>query len=166
MLYRCDWVETKNKDWKVATLVSVDGVQTENVSINRNDKKTGTVAFPRFDEFAPGAQIEGNLWTSPEGKAYLFAPKPKAPAGAPRLANNMAGVKAAQERKGEMIEKAQDRKNDAITLSSAMRDATLVLTSHYEGGGVVPPDELKAIWRGWRDFFLNEHRIKSSEPFL
>lgn len=66
-------VESKNADWKVIQILNAAGELVENVSVNRTNKK-GEV-FPKFDEIAVGASVEGQLWQSPAGKIYLFAPK-------------------------------------------------------------------------------------------
>ena len=153
MIYKIDWIETKGEGWKVATLIEAieNGKTLTEVSINKTDKKTGQVAFAKFDELQPGAIIEGDYWANPQGKGYLFAPKPKAPAGAPK--NNMAGVKAAQERKGEMIEKSQETKARGIQVSCAFRDATLIVVEMLKSD---PQLDVKEAHKNIRNWYMKE----------
>lgn len=65
--------EIKTKDWKVISVVTADGDSIENVSVNRTNKK-GEV-FPNFDAIMTNSDVSGQLWNSPAGKQYLFAPK-------------------------------------------------------------------------------------------
>lgn len=66
-------VENKTPDWKVVEILNAAGDLITGVSVNRTNKK-GEV-FPEFDSIVAGAKIEGQLWESPAGKTYLFAPK-------------------------------------------------------------------------------------------
>lgn len=79
MAHQITAVDNKAKDWKVVSILNAAGDIVENVSINRTNKK-GDI-FPNFDGIAVGQKIEGQLWQSPAGKMYLFAPKdsPKTP---------------------------------------------------------------------------------------
>lgn len=122
MNYKIEHVADKNNDWKVVTLEMGPGSYQEEVSVNRTNKK-GEV-FPNFDNIKAGNIVEGELWQSPTGKWYLFAPKPK-PVGGNK--GGAPGVKAAQERKGEMIEKAQETKSRAIQIASSFRDSTMLV---------------------------------------
>lgn len=121
MLYTFASVVVKSNDWKVASIKGADGVVANEVSINRVNKKGET--FPRFDEIADGAQLEGNLWTSDSGKNYLFAPK--APTER-RGGGNSKAITEAQDRKKGDIREAMDSKEYAIKVSGTARDATLI----------------------------------------
>ena len=112
--------EDKTADWKVCGILNDAKTAIENVSVNRTNKE-GKV-FPGFDNIKAGATVECNLWQNPAGKWYMFAPDIKA---APK-GSGMTGVKAAQERKGEMIQNALDTKGKGILVASAFRDATLI----------------------------------------
>lgn len=74
-------LQEKNADWKVVSILNAAGEIVENVSVNRTNKKGES--FPDFDNIAVGAKIEGQMWTSPAGKQYLFAPKGKGSAPKP-----------------------------------------------------------------------------------
>lgn len=168
MRYKIQWLSKKTlssgANLLEVTVLDVSGAEFTG-TIWEKDKE-GAI-FPNFATLAPGHEFEANAWTNPtNNKISFYAPKPKAATNGAK-GGGMTGVKAAQERKGQMIEEAQDRKNDAIMLSGAMRDASLVVTALVTSGEYALPDaELKDRWREWRDFFLDEHRTKSSEPFL
>ena len=151
MKYRVEWAENKNKDWKIVTLSTGDNSpQITEVSVNRVNKKGET--FPNFDGIIPGADIEGELWKSPAGKNYLFAPRPQA---APRTGN--AGIKAAVEAKAKSIERSQDRKDNSIQLSATFRDATILTdVSVRSTGQDLSRDEIKQIWLEWRAWLMSQ----------
>ena len=73
MSHKITGVVNRNADWKVVSILNAAGDIVENVSVNRTNKK-GEV-FPGFDDIAVGASVEGQMWQSPAGKLYLFAPK-------------------------------------------------------------------------------------------
>ena len=145
--FQVEWLETKNADWRMATL-SEGGQQITEVSINRKNKK-GEI-FPNFDGITLGATIEGELWRSPAGKAYLFAPRE----GTPRASGT--GIKAAQERKAVMIEKAQDRKSESIAYFNA-NNCAIELVSKLDIKAMTQQDLEEEIIH-WRDWFLSEYR--------
>lgn len=166
MSFRCDWVENKKDDWKIATLVEiVEGGRTFNdVSINKIDKKGR--AFPNFDAIAPGATVHGNIWQNPANSKFtLFAPdEPRTSATAPRPATagapaapyrSNSGMAAAQTRKAEGIREAQDNKEKGIKASSAMRDSTAITTELVKQG---PPEwtleDFQVLFKRVRDWYL------------
>lgn len=168
MIYKIEWIETKGEGWKVATLhEGIEGGQThQNVSINKMDKNSGAVAFPTFDAFAPGGTVEGNIWTSQAGKSYLFAPKPST--AAPSASGRPSGgaMTKVMEKKQENISENMDRKEMGIKVSGAMRDATLITTALLEGGHMPADDEeIKGVWRKYRDFFMSEYDGAKDLPF-
>jgi hypothetical protein len=73
MAHQITSVTKKNNDWIVVSILNAAGEIVENVSVNRTNKK-GEV-FPGFDDIAVGNQVAGQLWRSPKGAMYLFAPK-------------------------------------------------------------------------------------------
>jgi len=147
--FSIEWCEKKNADWIKATLKEGNQV-IQDVSINRLDKKTGKVAFEKFDEIMPGGTIEGELWRSDKGACYLFAPRPQS---APKVGGFGGGVKAAQERKEVMIEKAQERKSDSIAYFNSVNCA-IELVKDMKLDAKALQEEL-VIWREW---FLSEYR--------
>jgi hypothetical protein len=128
MIFKVDWVETKGADWKVATLVEgVEGGRAfENVSINRKRYGSEEIQWPDFDAIAPGTTLNGDCVESKTkpGNWSLYPLRPK-PAAVSRPASyagkGPSGMKAAQERKDEMIKEAQGNKELGIKVSSAMR---------------------------------------------
>lgn len=152
MLYTFSNVQVKSNDWKVASIKGADGVVANEVSINRTNKKGET--FPRFDEIADGAQLEGNLWTAPTGKNYLFAPK--APTERKGGGNSQA-IAQAQERKTESIKTAMDSKEYAIKVSGTARDATLITVELMKERKL---DDWYTIWTEVREKLWNMHDRK------
>lgn len=140
-------MEKKSADWIVATL-ECGGNVTKDVSINRNDKKTGAVAFPTFDEIQSGRTVEGELWNSPAGKWYLFAPKASKSGG--NGAFRQKQIEDTMEKKAVYIGQAQGNKELGIKVSSTMRMAVdLVVAEGLEGR--VEDGIKNAIqeWRAW-----------------
>lgn len=138
-------VVIKSPDWKVATVGT-----TPSVSINRTNKK-GEV-FPNFDAIVDGVTIAGELWASSAGKWYLFAPK------VGNLGPKPAWVKksdpiAVQKVVAKNVGIAQDAKNDAIRVSSTMRDAVLCAIAEYnrynDSLGGLKLEDLIIKWRQW-----------------
>lgn len=151
MLYHIQTIENKAEGWKIADLKALDGTEIENVSINKIDKKTGETAFQDFDSLVEGGSIQGELWTNPAGKHYLFAPKK----AAPRAGNTAPGIKAAQERKETGIAKAQDRKETGMKIAASFRDATLLLTN-MAGYKDMTPDEIQGQHKFLRRWLMAE----------
>lgn len=140
MKLKVEWCENKNQDWKVATLKAPDDYVTENVSINRQNKK-GEV-FPNFDGIIPGADIEGELWKSDSGKWYLFAPKPQnSHSGG---GNRMGMMKEVIKEKQEGIRASQENKELGIKISSTMNKAIDLAIAEGK-----PEAERILHWRKW-----------------
>lgn len=150
-------VEDKSKDWKIVSLITSTGVSVDDVSVNRTNKN-GEI-FPEFDGIVKDADIEATLWTSPTGKQYLFAPK--LPPQRPKFMGG-SGIAKAQETKAENIKEAQERKNEAIQLAGAFRDATLVSLQALRDNPFPTDEEYKAEWTKWVKFFLNQ----GDQPFI
>lgn len=156
MLYTISNTQIKNNDWKIASVKGADGVEANEVSINRTNKK-GEI-FPRFDEIADGASIEGNLWKSDAGKNYLFAPKEFKKSGG----GNTVAIALAQERKVENITKAQDRTSHSVKVSGTARDATMILTTLIQAGKIEASD-WKNQWTIIRNQLLNMYEVETTE---
>ena len=152
MKYQIEWLENKSPEWKIATL-SENGHQVMGVSINKNDKKTGQVAFANFDTLMPGNDIEGELWTSPKGGMYLFPPRPQS---APKTTGN-AGIKVAMAEKAKNIEHNIDRKDNSILLSATFRDATLLTVAHLgQKGTDFSSQDIQDEWKIWRTWLMEQ----------
>jgi hypothetical protein len=156
MKYQIDWSENKNNDWKIVSLKTDSGTVFTDVSVNRTNKK-GEV-FPGFDQVVVGASIEGEFWTSPTGKNYLFAPKPQQAKG------GGMGAQASKlmDKKAASIEKFQDNKETSIKLSGAMRDAVQIVMTFYPSvaeyaSHVEKENFIKEKIRHWRTWLLENH---------
>jgi hypothetical protein len=145
-----EWAENKSNDWRICTIK--EGNQTiTDVSVNRVNKKGET--FPNFDGIIPGAEIECEIWKSPAGKTYMFAPRPQS---ASKVGGFGGGVKAAQERKEVMIEKAQERKSDSIAYFNSV-NCSIELVSKRGMSEMTDQDVELAVVQ-WREWFLSEYR--------
>lgn len=158
MNYKITWVENKSNDWKVASL-ECGGVKTEGVSINRVNKK-GEV-FPNFDSITLEGTVDGELWNSPSGKHYLFAPK-VASTGTTGAYKGQQIAKA-QETKREDIKEAQGRKEESIALAGAQRDAVLIVTKFNITDWT--EDHIQEEIIKWRNWFLSSKFTDSTIPF-
>jgi len=159
--YKVIWLEVKSPDWKVATL-SDDQQQYANVSINKVNKK-GEV-FPGFDEITNAGTVKGNLWQSPKGAYYLFAPK----VGVAGQSGAFKGqqIAKAQEKKAEYIATAQDNKNEGIKIASTISMATNVVIATLKGEQIIDESVIKGKIREWRNWFLAEwDSIDQAPPF-
>jgi len=149
--FSIEWCEKKNADWIKATLKEGNQV-IQDVSINRLDKKTGKVAFEKFDDIMPGGTIEGELWRSDKGACYLFAPRPQS---APKVGGG-AGIKVAMAEKAKAIEHSQDRKDNSIQLSSTFRDATLLTVAQMGSSTDWSNEEVQNKWKMWRTWLMEQ----------
>lgn len=127
MLLKITKVEDKTKDWKVVDCENPTGEKTIGASVNRVNKKSEV--FPAFDDIKVDARLNAELWVSPAGKAYLFAPKATSSGGAKF---NATGVSKLMEKKQEGIEKSQDKKESSIRTTSTLRMAHELALAVYE----------------------------------
>ena len=75
-------------------------------------------------------------------------------------------VRQMQETKAGFIKVAQDNKNDSIRLSSAGRDATLIITTFFPK--LDSPEVIRKTWLTWREWLYNragEIPSPDKEPF-
>ena len=149
MKYIVKNVDVKNDDWKLIGIEDSTSKTTSEVSVNRKSKK-GEL-FPNFDEIKVDAEIEGELWQSQAGKFYLFAPKPQTSSSG---GSKSAFVEKTMARKEESIGRFQDKKEEAIALSSAQRDAVLIVTAR--GLDAMTVDDIKSEILQWRNWFLSD----------
>lgn len=118
--------------------------------------------FPNFENLKEGDTVDGDLtkkdyngkesWTlNPLYKPSTFQPK-----------GGGAGVKAAQERKEVMIEKAQERKSESIAYFNAINSAIALYNAHPEKEMHNP----KEFIIEYRDWFLAEwEKYNQKTPF-
>jgi len=156
--YTIDWLEKKEAFGKPALecTMSAGGVTTDKVTIYKYDKENKE--FPGFDSIMPGAKIVGRIYTNPKGYKSFYASTPK-----PERGPNY-GMKAAQERKAEQIETAQENKANHIKEAAAQRDAVNIVIAFYskrlsEDPILGEPELDRAIKdkiEEWRKYFLNQ----------
>jgi len=149
MKVKIEWAESKNEGWKVCT-VNDNGQTITDVSVNRVNKKGET--FPNFDDIKPGFEVECELWKSPAGKTYMFAPRPQS---APKTGGG-AGIKVAMAEKAKAIEHSIDRKDNSILLSSTFRDATILTSAQMKGGENWSNEEVMEKWKMWRSWLMEQ----------
>lgn len=153
-----DKITSTKKPYKRVTLVDGYGARTERVSIWSD--------FPGYHGIQDGAEVMGNLTTSPDGKfknlkptgGGSYAPRPSS---TPR--SSSYGAKAGQERKGEMIEHAQDRKELSMRLQGAMRDATLITLASLKDSPFPDDEDFKKVWEMWRDYLMGQYEEKKKD---
>lgn len=127
-------------------------------------KKLSVFSYdPRYAELEVGSDIpETDLIFDPAygnyklNKAPVVFPARPASLGGPR-----PSMAAAVEKKGVMIEKAQERKSEGVNISGAFRDATLISLASLRDQPFPTDEEFKAEWRKWVKFIMNEHE----QPF-
>lgn len=119
----------------------------------------------RFSEINVGTELPDDvLIYDQQYNNYKLKPLPK-PAGAPRGGFGGKQAEALMEKKNESIKGFQDDKEKSIALSSAQRDAVLMVTT-FETAQPFPTDsELRAKIVEWREWFLKEHQNRSGQPF-
>ena len=92
--------------------------------------------------------------------------KPEQPKGVFNRPAKTEQVRQMQETKAGFIKVAQDNKNDSIRLSSAGRDATLIITTFFPK--LDSPEVIRKTWLTWREWFYNrsgETPQPDKEPF-
>lgn len=159
MKQHVDWIEIKSPDWKIISITDENGKKTADVSVNRVNKKGET--FPNFDGITLSADVEGELWQSPTGKWYLFAPKL---GGGPRRASG--GSLETVKQVAKNVEKSQERKEDGIKVSATFRDATLLAVAEYQANRSLSSTgpSLETLWSKWRQFCVDNWGIEDA-PF-
>ncbi len=151
MLYKIDWLEVKKtstgKNLKRARLIDESGVEIEDVSIWDN--------FPNWADLRPGGEVTGEVKSNDKGYKSLYEIKEKR--GAP------AGIKAAQERKAEMIEKAQGRKNDSIAYFNSLNSAISFVSNFKNEMSVSHAGDAYDLIIQYRDKFLEEWKAYEAQ---
>lgn len=129
--YTVEWAESKptstGKPRKIVTLKDETGAHYENVTLWGD--------FPGWEGIGPGSSVQGDY--KDDGKYRTLFPTRAPRAARGPTGENMRGVAAAQTRKGDMIEKAQDAKGRGIQVAAAYRDCTLMVlemarTGHFD----------------------------------
>lgn len=157
--FKIGFIEQKNPDWKVIQLRDEAGALTNDVSVNRVNKK-GEV-FPYFDGITLEADVEGELWTSATGKHYLFAPK------VAKTGFSGAKVERLMDKKADSIKEFQTTKENSILLAGTARDATLLTVEWARQASLkgfpMTTEEIQKKWLEFRKFLKDNH--DNSEPF-
>ncbi len=141
-------------------------------SLTLGDESTSTEIervsiFDNLDKIKVGAEIEGSITENAAGYKNFRFPREAGVKG--QSGNKTAQMEKVMDRKREDISQAMDKKQDAIRMSGAMRDATLMVTTLI---GAFPAewehftaDMIKTEWKAWRDYFINSWDQDVSAPF-
>lgn len=162
--FEINWLTVKKPDWYELSLIDSQGSKLLNVSVNELDKKTGQQAWPDWKNIKAGQKIEGNLWTSPKGKTYLFPSQEDENAGgvvvrttngqnySPRGSQKAAGAMQYQKAVSQSVEVAQDNKNESVKTSATFRDATLLTVCELGEGA--DTETIRETWLRHRAWLL------------
>lgn len=157
--YKIDWLENDKYGNKKVSVSREDGTKLLAAELGKEYKDIEVMA---------GHEINANEWTSPKnGKVYLFKEQDTVPGEKPRGgapgAFKGAQIEKAQDRKNEMIGKTLDRKEESIRLSSAQRDAVLIVKELIEANW--SPLDIKQAIIEWRNWFLLDREFNNPPPF-
>lgn len=153
----------KSDEWYEVNLQKTDGTLI-GASLNRTTKKG--VPFPNFDTLAVGQEVEGRLWQSQAGKWYLFPPEQEKSRGGANSADKSQVIEKAQDRKNEFIGKTLDRKEESIKLAGAQRDAVLIVVAQINKGETQWTDSsIESEIVKWRNWFLLSDEMNNPPPF-
>lgn len=145
--FKVEWVENvttlKGKSYKKATLVDERGASLD-ASVWPD--------FSKYDEVTPGNAVDGVIRTKGTYKNLVDELAP------PKFVKSTR-MEQAMEKKVASIENAQSRKENAIQLAGASRDATLIVTTMYpELSNLDDKEEvIKELWLKWQKWFLANH---------
>lgn len=106
------------------------------------DEAGNTVNASTFDSITNASEVEGEITKNGQYTNFKLGGAKK----------GGVGIKAAQERKAEMIEKAQDRKNEAIAFFNATNNAIALINTL----GLKDKQDIKDAITYWREWFLDE----------
>lgn len=149
-------IEKLGKDVLDVSLKAEDGTQTDNVQIWQG--------FPGFDSITFDCTVEGDITVKQSGNytnKTLYPPK--APTGG--FKGGMGGIKAAQERKADMIEKAQDRKSESIAYFNAINTAIEFVSTFKDILGITNSAMAYQLVLKYRDDFIKDWQKYESTPF-
>jgi len=173
MLYKLTRIDKKSDNWIVASLIEVSATPGKEparylqVSINKTDKKTGTVNFPQFDDLQVGDEIEGNLWQNPSTSNWSLYPvleKANKPRGGANSSFKSHLIKEAQDTKREDIKSFQSHKESSIKLASAQRDSVLIVCEILKQTPFPTDEEIKKMVIEWRNWFLVSSEFNDNIP--
>lgn len=110
--------------------------------------------FPNFSTMTFGIEFEADMVTKdkngyPSSTFYPIRPKPTS--GGANRGSQMTKV---METKDANVTKHMDRKEGSIQIAASQRDATLWVTTFYEGKGW-DDEELKTKWNEMKKFFMD-----------
>lgn len=145
MRFKIDWLEVKTtstgKNVKKCVLLDESGTKINDVSVWGD--------FPNWADLRPGSEISGEIKTNNKGYKSLYPEKAT-------TSRPPSGIKAAQERKAEFIEKAQDRKNDSIAYFNSLNSAISFVDKFRNEFEIQNHDDAFEIVLKCRDKFLDE----------
>lgn len=118
--------------------------------------------FPNFANLKAGDMIVGDLKVTQNGQytnKSISYPKPT-------KTNGYKPIEKAMERKENGIKQSQEAKAENIKVSSTARDATLIVTTFYQGYKLTD-EQIKDKWLKWRKWlwFAFDEEPKNYAPF-
>ena len=160
-----DWTEKKDENWIVASLTRESGDKLTEVSINRTSKKGE--AFPNFDSLQAGQTIEGQLWQSQAGKWYLFPPSvAKQGQGG---AYKAQVIEKAMDKKNEAIGRFQDSKEYSIKVSSTFRAAVDSAIAEWQDSRRASISatgaSIEKLFEKWRGFYWMNFDVEEGKDY-
>lgn len=148
--FTIEWMERKTtstgKPMIKTSLKDAQGAMQEDVAIWGD--------FPNFAALGPGTTVEGDVVSKQNGqyvnKTLYPARQPAAPRG------GGAGMKAAQERKAEMIKEAQERKSESVAYFNSINVAIQFITAFRNEMDLQNADDIFGAVLMYRDKLLKE----------
>lgn len=145
----------KNLIRATLALSGSEGEETEGVTIWEG--------FPNFGVLKVGSPVSGDIVTKQNGEFVnktLFAPRGVSPRKT-KGDSERGSIAVAMEKKAEGIEKAQDRKADAIKLAGCNRDATIMVAQELSQMTALGTEwsqaDAQIKWKEWQKWFMGNY---------
>jgi len=135
------------------------------------ENKTKLFVNSKYEsEIFAAVSLEKDIEIVEDGKFWRIMPESLGIQPKPKTNYKTGQITEAVKIKSESIAKAQENRNDSIRMSSACRDATLMITTFVpiQRGSNLEDEELKKKWLEWRKFFferLGDNPKDFSQPF-
>lgn len=138
--------------YKVTNLVVKQGKSGKNYyQADFTDESGTTVSATTFDVLTENNSYEGEITTN--GQYTNFKVKIENNGNFAPNTGRLTGVKAAQERKAEFIEKAQEVRATGVEISATFRDATSITIAQFNGKDFTT-EEFQNVWTYWRKWLI------------
>jgi len=157
-------------------------IETKTIKTQYGDKPKMTVEIEGGktvdywgNDLKEGQEVNGEIIAAKDPKYNATLKVVKDNTKTASFASKTASVEKAMQRKEVSIEAAQGRKNDAIILAAAQRDAVMIVNTIYEKEQLVPiqsaysPEDTETVIKNsikkWRDWFISLNDNTSQPPF-